>query len=264
MFATQRKAKILERLEEKKSVTVTMLAEDLGVSESTIRRDLEDLEEQGELKRTFGGAVLTEVSTFEPSLPEKVVHYPEEKSAIGRKALSLIESGDTILLDSGTTTLEIARNLPDMEITVVTNSLQIGQELSSYRNVKLLFLGGELRPTTGAFVGSLTESLLSQLNVDKLFLGTNAIDLEHGVTTPNTTEAATKRAMIHSAREVILTADHSKFGKISLVKVCDFADLDVILTDSDLPEEYAEVFEQNAVEMILSPAEQDGKEIVND
>ncbi|HEX7063551.1 MAG TPA: DeoR/GlpR family DNA-binding transcription regulator [Bacillales bacterium] len=264
MFAAQRKAEILDRLMAKGNVTVNQLAEDLGVSEPTIRRDLEDLEEEGKLKRTYGGAVTTEVSTFEPSLPEKVVHYPEEKSAIGRKALSLIETGDTVLLDSGTTTLEIARNLPDMEITVVTNSLQIGQELSSCRKVKLLFLGGELRPTTGAFVGSLTESLLSQLNVDKLFLGTNAIDLERGVTTPNTTEAATKRAMIYSAREIILTADHSKFGKISLVKVCDFADLDVIVTDSDFPEEYAEVFEQNNVGMILSSAEQYGKEIVND
>ncbi|HEX6923232.1 MAG TPA: DeoR/GlpR family DNA-binding transcription regulator [Bacillales bacterium] len=264
MYAAQRKTEILDRLRAKGTVTVNDLADDLGVSEPTIRRDLEDLEDEGKLKRTYGGAVSTEVSTFEPSLPEKVVHYHDEKSAIGQRAVSLIETGETILLDSGTTTLEIARQLPDIELTVVTNSLQIGQEISALRKVKLLFLGGELRQTTGAFVGPLTESLLSQINVDKLFLGTNAVDLERGVTTPNTMEAATKQAMISSAREVILAADNSKFGKISLAKVCDFADLDLILTDSPLPQEYDDVLERDAVNTILPAADDDRKEAVND
>lgn len=263
MFSGERKVKIMDRLASRQSVTVPELANQLGVSESTIRRDLQDLEEQGQLKRTHGGAISKEVSSFEPSLQEKVIHYPDEKSAIATKAISLIEAGDTILLDSGTTTLQIARHLPDLEMTVATNSLQIGQEIANLSKVKLLFLGGELRPTTGAFVGPLSELLLSQINVDKLFLGANAVELARGVTTPNTVEAATKRAMIRSAREVILVADHSKFGKISLVKVCDFSDLDLFLTDTPAPQEYVSLFERLGVEA-LSCTNGIGKEVKND
>ncbi|HET7580778.1 MAG TPA: DeoR/GlpR family DNA-binding transcription regulator [Bacillales bacterium] len=252
MFSDERKKKILNQLATRQSVTVPELSEHFNVSESTIRRDLQDLEEQGQLKRTHGGAVAKEVSSFEPSIQEKVIHHPEEKSAIAAKAVSLIEPGATILLDSGTTTLEIARRLPDMDLTVATNSLQIGQEIAGFQKVKLLFLGGELRPTTGAFVGPLTESLLSQLNVDQLFLGANAVELERGITTPNTMEAATKRAMIRSARKVILTCDHSKLDKISLVKVCDFSDVDLFLTDSTVPPAYASMLEKNKVELITS------------
>jgi DeoR family fructose operon transcriptional repressor len=250
MFSDERKMKILHQLGTKQSVTVLELADNLHVSESTIRRDLQDLEEQGQLKRTHGGAVAKEVASFEPSLQEKVVHHPQEKSAIAHQAVSLIEEGETILLDSGTTTLEIAKALPDIGITVVTNSQQIGQEISSLQKARLLFLGGELRPTTGSFVGPLTELLLSQINVDKLFLGANAVELNSGVTTPNTIEAATKKAMIRSAREVFLVADHSKLGQISLVKVCDFADLDGFLTDAPVSEDYASVFERNSVKFI--------------
>lgn len=264
MFSDERKMKILHLLETKQSVSVPELANGLQVSESTIRRDLQDLEEQGQLKRTHGGAVAKEVASFEPSLQEKVVHHPKEKTAIAHQAVSLIDKGETILLDSGTTTLEIARALPDIEITVVTNSQQIGQEISSLQKARLLFLGGELRPTTGAFVGPLTELLLSQINVDKLFLGANAVELRAGVTTPNTIEAATKKAMIRSAREVLLVADHSKLGQISLVKVCDFADLNGFLTDAPVSEDYIRVFEEHSIKFISGSKKVDDEETNND
>ncbi|HET7658341.1 MAG TPA: DeoR/GlpR family DNA-binding transcription regulator [Bacillales bacterium] len=250
MFSDERKAQILNRLETMQRVTVPELARHLKVSESTIRRDLQDLEEQGQLKRTHGGAVTKEVSSFEPTVQEKVVHFPIEKSAIARKAVTFIEPGDTILLDAGTTTLEIARQLPDIDITVLTNSMLIGQIVSQLNYAHLMLLGGEHRKTTGALTGPLTETLLSQINTDKLFLGANAVEKDRGVMTPNAMEAATKRAMIRSAREVILVADHSKLGKISLVKVCDLTDIDVFLTDKPAPPPYDELFEQINVNWI--------------
>lgn len=264
MFSDERKVKILNRLKNKQRVTVPELVNHLDVSESTIRRDLQDLEEQGQLKRTHGGAVAKEVSSFEPTVQEKVAHLVEEKSAIASKAVTLIEPGDTILLDSGTTTLEIAKQLPDIDITVLTNSLQIGHIVSQLNNVTLMFLGGEFRKTTGAFAGPLTETVLSHINTDKLFLGTNAVEMNRGVMTPNALEAATKRAMIRSAREIILVADHSKLDNISLVKVCDLADIDLFLTDITAPPAYESLFEQMNVQWIACPPHDSGKEVNRD
>lgn len=244
MFSDERKVKILNQLKNKQRVTVPELVNHLKVSESTIRRDLQDLEEQGHLKRTHGGAVTKEVSSFEPTVQEKVAHLTEEKSAIARKAVDFVEPGDTILLDSGTTTLEIARQLPDFEMTVLTNSLQIGQIVSQLNNVTLMFLGGEFRKTTGAFTGPLTEMILSQVNTDKLFLGANAIERDRGVMTPNAMEAAAKRAMIRSTRKVFLVADHSKIGNLSLVKICDLTDIDIFLTDVPPSLPYQNVFNE--------------------
>lgn len=251
MFADERKMHILAELKEKQSVSVSELARDLDTSDSTIRRDLQELEEQGHLKRTHGGAVSNEVASFEPSLQEKYVQYQQEKYAIANIAAKMVQSGETILLDAGTTTMQIAKAIAGKNITVVTNSLLIGQELSSQSNIDLLMLGGGLRRTTGALVGPFTESLLARINVDTLFLGANGIELAHGITTPNITEAAVKTAMIRSAKRVVLAADHSKLNQISLYKVCESCDLDVFITDRDLPVEYQTFFEENNVEVIV-------------
>ncbi|HET7628486.1 MAG TPA: DeoR/GlpR family DNA-binding transcription regulator [Bacillales bacterium] len=252
MFSDERKQKIIHLLKEKQSLTVTELVDLFHVSESTIRRDLHELEKIHELKRTHGGAIAAEVSSFEPSLQEKIIHYPSEKKQIARIAVSMIEEGETVILDSGTTTAEIARQLPNIDLTIITNSLQIGQEVSSLPRAKLIFLGGELRPTTGAMVGPLTESMLCEMNADKLFLGANAVSLNRGISTPNPTEASTKKAMIASAREVILVADHSKLGKRSLTKVCDLANLTHFLTERTLPEPYHEAFAKHNVHVIAA------------
>lgn len=249
MFADERKNRILALLEESLSLSVVDLAVGLGVSETTVRRDLHDLEVHGRLKRTHGGAVALEVATFEPSLQDKVVLYPEEKINIARIAIERIYPGDAILLDAGATTLEIAKRLPDVEMTVVTNSLSIAHVLSSYRKLNLFVLGGELGRTTGALVGPMAVQMLRQLNVDKVFLGATAIDLERGITTHNPMEAATKRAMIRAAKEVLLVADSSKLGQISLVKFCEIADVHTFVTNNPLPTAYAEMFAHFGVQV---------------
>ncbi|GMA49447.1 DeoR family transcriptional regulator [Alicyclobacillus contaminans] len=234
MLADERRRRILDWLERAQSATVSELAVMFGASESTIRRDLQELDEQGLLKRTHGGAVPLEMAGFEATIQEKHAQRLAEKVQIAKRALDMIRPGDTVLLDSGSTTLQIARLLPDMDVTVVTNSLAIAQELSTYQRVQLVVLGGELRTTTGAMVGPFTEMLLAQLHVDRLFLGANGVDFVHGITTPNAVEAATKRAMMRAAREVVLVADHSKLRQRSLVKICDMGDVDTFITDAPL------------------------------
>ncbi len=252
IFADERKMKILQLLSQSPSIFVSDVSRVLGVSESTVRRDLQDLEEQGHLKRTHGGAVAREISAFEPSLKDKSVFYQQQKALIARMAIDQIQLGETILLDSGTTTFELARQLPDMDLTVVTNSLPIAEELSNAKHIRLLVLGGELRTTTGALVGTFAERMLAQVNVDRLFLGTNGIDIERGITTVNAVEAGTKAAMVDSAREVILVADHSKVGQVHLVKVCELERVNTFLTDEELAPMYYSAMERFGIRVIVA------------
>jgi DeoR family fructose operon transcriptional repressor len=257
MLADERRLRILERLAQQRSVTVSELAEAFGASESTIRRDLDDLERQGLLRRTHGGAVAVDaVASFEPSLQEKDVRYPQEKQAIARAAAELVRPGDTVLLDAGTTTLQIARQLATLELTVVTNSVPIAMELSStpQARVHLMLLGGDLRRTTGALVGPFAERMLADLHVDLLFLGANGLHADRGVTTPNPLEAAVKAAMIRSARRVAVVADHSKVGQVSLVKVCDWDEVDLLITDRPAPQ-LADVLAQHGVRLVAAEPE---------
>lgn len=252
IFADERKMRIIQLLSEAPSILVSDVSRALGVSESTVRRDLQDMEEQGHLKRTHGGAVAREISAFEPSLMDKSIFYQEQKVLIAKIALDQIQSGETILLDAGTTTFELARRLPDKDLTVVTNSLPIAKELSTAKNIRLLVLGGELRTTTGALVGTFAERMLAQVNVDRLFLGTNGIDIERGITTVNAVEAGTKAAMVHCAREVILMADHSKLGQVHLVKVCGLERITTFLTDEDLSSLYQNEMERFGIRVITA------------
>ncbi|WP_067933990.1 DeoR/GlpR family DNA-binding transcription regulator [Alicyclobacillus kakegawensis] len=252
MFADERKALIMAQLQERHSVSVAELAKQLTASESTIRRDLQDLEEQGRLKRTHGGAVSIEVAAFEPSIQEKSVQNQVEKSIIAKAAQSFIQTGDTVLLDAGTTTLQIARQFAGRGVTFITNSLAIADELANRMDIQVLLLGGELRPTTGAMVGPFCEQMLARLHVDILFLGANGIDAEHGVTTPNVSEAATKSAMIRAARRVVLVTDHSKFDQTSLVQVCPLGAIDTLVTNAEVGGDLRQALLENKVEVVVA------------
>ncbi len=252
MFSDERKKIILERLATHNRLTVGEIARELDASESTVRRDLQDLEELGMLKRTHGGAVTLEVTSFEPSLLEKDITFPDEKRKIAELACTLIQPEETILLDAGTTTLEVARVLPRYRLTVVTNSLQIAQELSSRETIELVLIGGEYRRRTGACVGLVAEQSLQRLRVDRTFLGTNAVDLTFGVSTPNAAECSTKAAMVAAAREVVLVADHSKLDQVSMYQICPLARLSVIITDQSLPRKYQEVCREEHIR-VLTP-----------
>jgi DeoR family fructose operon transcriptional repressor len=219
MFPEERKQRILAALHQKPAVRVSDLGRALRVSAASIRRDLADLERSGLLKRAHGGAVSARMAALEPSLAEKEDQYQAEKAAIARLAATLVRQGDTIFLDAGSTTRQIARELRHRRgITIVTNALNIAWELAS-SEIELVVTGGQVRRGILSHVGPLADHAIAAVHVDKLFLGANGVDLEKGVTTPNLLEAQTKRAMVEHASEVILVADHSKFGRVAFGRI---------------------------------------------
>lgn len=252
MFAAQRKQRILEILDRNQAVKVTELGRLLQVSEASVRRDLQELEEAGLLRRTHGGAVSNQTAAFEPSLAEKEVRYEHEKAAIASVAVDLIQDGDTVMLDSGSTTLQIVRQWKrKRNVTVVTNALNIAWELAR-AGAEIIFTGGLLRPKTLSLVGPITESTLAAFHVDKLFLAINGVDLQKGLTTPNLLEAQTKKAMVNSAQDVILVADHSKFGRVTFGRVCDLNRIHCLITDAAAPPEFLSAIEKMGVKVLVA------------
>ncbi|TCO61499.1 DeoR/GlpR family DNA-binding transcription regulator [Caldanaerobacter subterraneus] len=257
MFGEERRLKIAEIISKDKSISVAELSKIFNVSESTIRRDLHVLEEKGFIQRTHGGAILKTGTHYEPAFFEKEEVELEAKRKIGKIAASLIEEGDTILLDSGTTTLEIARNLKNMRLTVVTNSPLIAIELSKYEDIELIVTGGIQRWRTRALVGPIAEMVIRQFKVDKAFIGTNAISFEDGLMTPDLIEANTKKAMIEVSSLVYVVADHTKFGKKSFVKFADLKDITAIITDDEIDYEVVKKYEQANVEILNFERDED-------
>lgn len=249
MFAEERKQQILAILQRMPAVRVTDLGRTLQVSVASVRRDLADLQQSGFLKRTHGGAISNRLAGFELSLADKRDRHQNEKAAIAAMAARLVEPGDTILLDSGSTTREIALELRHRRgLTVVTNALNIGWELSS-SDVDLVMTGGQLRRGILSQVGPLAERAIISLHVDKLFLAANGVDLEKGLTTPNLAEAQTKRVMVENAAEVILVADHTKFGRVTFGHICDFDRVHTVITDDGLPSRVAAAIERRGVKL---------------
>jgi DeoR family fructose operon transcriptional repressor len=249
MFAEERKQQILAALQRDPAVRVVDLGRAFQVSVASIRRDLADLERSGLLKRTHGGAVSNRLALAEPSLAEKKDRHQAEKEAIAAVAAALVQPGDTIFLDSGSTTRAIALELRHRRgMTVVTNALNIGWDLAS-SDLELVLTGGQLRAGVLSQVGPLAEQAIASLHVDKLFLAANGVDLVAGVTTPNLAEAQTKRAMIASAREVILVADHSKFGQVTFGNICGLDRVHAIVTDAGVSKNVLAAYEQQGVTM---------------
>lgn len=230
MFPKERQDFIEKSIKEHNSIKVNKIAEHFNVSESTIRRDLQEMEKMKLLVRTHGGAVSINKRNFEPSFMEKGSENQEEKDYIGEIAASMIKEGDTIILDSGTTTLQIAKKIKVNNVTVVTNSIDVAYELSTKESINVIVIGGELRERTRAMVGHLSVDALKGFKVDKAFIGVNGISIEDGISTPNIVESRTKKAMVESANEVILVADSTKFTNVSFSIVCPIEDVDKIVT----------------------------------
>jgi DeoR family fructose operon transcriptional repressor len=256
VFPEKRKQQILELLTNDGSVTVSELSSRLGVSGVSIRRDLRALQAAGLLKRTHGGAMTGHVAGFEPSEAEKEDQLREEKIAIAKAAAAMVEEGETVLLDAGSTTLQIARLLKTRrDITVITNALNIAAELAT-GEAEITLIGGSLRTRTLSLVGPAAEAALAALYVDRLFLATNGIDLKRGLTTPNVLEAHTKKTMMKSAREVIVVTDHTKFGLVTVTQFCDIGDIHHLITDVGAPADFVAALEKRGVRVVLAD---DGK-----
>jgi DeoR family fructose operon transcriptional repressor len=254
MFAEERKHRILQVLEQGDAVRVSDLSRVLRVSEASVRRDLRDLAEAGLLKRTHGGAVGPQTVAFEPSLTQKEDQYRVEKAAIARVAAEMVRDGEVLMLDAGSTTLAIARLLKSRrKLTVVTNSMSVASELAGSR-IEVLVAGGSLRGQTRALVGPVAEAALAGLHADRLFLGANGVDVHKGVTTPNLIEAQTKRAMVESAGEVVVVADHSKLGRVAFGRVCELNRVHALITDDGAALSFAQGLEQQGVKVYLASA----------
>lgn len=225
---------------ERGSVQVAPLAQQFGVSMQTIRKDLHFLSQRGVAERSYGGAILAaEINVpTEPRLDAKRTTHTDEKARIGKLAASLVETGQSIVLDSGTTTLQIAHHLPDDEdLTVLTNDFEILSALSRKSRINIVMLGGALRRRNMAFYGAQTMGALRELHVDKLFLGVDGFDVERGITTHYEPEAMLNRAMVQAARRVIAVTDNSKFGSVCLHRIISIDEIDELVTNASLPDD---------------------------
>jgi len=250
---SQRRLQISELVRQQGSVQVSRLADRFGVSAQTVRKDLRYLAERGVMARAYGGAIDSGVigngSPAEPNYEAKITSYLAEKRRIGVRAATLIKPGDTVAIDSGTTAIQLAKALPDIDITVVTNDYGVLTALASKPSINLVMLGGELRRRNMAFYGGLTVEALDALHVDKLFLGVDGFDLERGITTHYEPEALLNRKMVENAGTVIAITDSSKFGKVCLHRIIAVAELDTLITDKEAPEEIVAAIQQLGVEV---------------
>lgn len=251
MFSIERQHLIKELVMQNNSVQVNELAIEFNVSESTIRRDLKEMELKGLVSRTHGGAMTVSRMNYEMSFREKEIENSDEKRRIGEIGAALIQDGESIILDSGTTTLEIAKRIIAKNITVITNSIDIALEVSDKENIELIVAGGSLRHTTRAMVGRLTENVFENFKVDKAFIGVNGVSIKAGFTTPNFIESQSKKAMIEAANETIIVADISKFNKVCFSKICDFKGVTSIITSEKLDEKIVREYEELGIEMIF-------------
>jgi len=241
LLREERKRKISEFVEENKQATVAELSKLFGVSDSTIRRDLEELDGQGEIQRAHGGAVAVERSAPEPPVVHRMVESEEEKRKIGRAAARLVQDGEVIFLGSGTTTLEVARNLDGKnDLTVITNALNVANQLAGKQSITVIVMGGLLR-----------HSELS-LRADKVIMGMRAISVQEGLTNDYLPETMTDRAIVNFAPEIIVVADHSKFGKVSTALVAPITSVAKIVTDIRTPPELINEIRQLGIEVILA------------
>jgi DeoR family transcriptional regulator, fructose operon transcriptional repressor len=235
MYAEERQHWIVERARARGRVEVAALAEELAVTTETVRRDLTTLERHALVRRVHGGAIPIERLGFEPALSARVGVLAGEKERIARLAVNELPDEGTILLDAGTTTARLADALPaDRELVVLTNALPIAMSLSVRPNITVLMIGGRVRGRTQAAVDTWAIQSLADSYVDVAFIGTNGISPERGLTTPDTTESAVKRAMIKAARRSVVLADHTKVGQDHLSRFAALDEIDTLITDTGL------------------------------
>jgi DeoR family fructose operon transcriptional repressor len=252
-FKEERWREIRTILSEHGRIHVGLLAERLQVSAATVRRDLEAMQAQGLLLRTHGGAMLPLPTAFEVSFDESQSYALREKQAIGRQAAALVQPGESIILESGSTTLEMARCLRDIrQLTVLTNSLAISKELSANEGIEILVLGGALRRQSASLVGHWVSEILRQVKVDKAFLGVNGLSAEFGLSAPNIYTAETRKAMIAAARTRIALADHRKLGSETLYAVAPLTTLDLLITDAAATPEQLAPLRAQGVEIVVA------------
>ncbi|ATY14326.1 DeoR/GlpR transcriptional regulator [Amycolatopsis sp. AA4] len=253
MYAAERHQLLAQRARRDGRVDVGDLAAELGVAPETIRRDLGVLERQGVVRRVYGGAVAVDRLDFEPEVAQRDQTNAAEKDAIARAALDQVPDRGSVLLDAGTTTSRLATLLPaDRDLTVITNSISIASILATRPGITLQILGGRVRGTTLATVGSASLHALDGLLADVAFLGANGFSAEHGCTTPDLEEAGVKSALVAAARRRVLLADHSKYGADQLSRFARLSEIDVLITDGGIDAGAVAELEEAGPEVVLA------------
>lgn len=253
MLPVQRREKILEMIKEDGHAKVLQLSKIFKVTEVTIRQDLEKLEVDGFVVREHGGAYLKDVGIHAKNILLQNQENLEEKSAIAQKAIEFINDGDTIILDSGSTTTEIAKLISGFKnLTVITNSLNIALILGADPEINLVVTGGEFKAPTLSLTGQKAADFFSNLHVDKLFLATAGIALKSGLTYPSISDICVKRAMIESANIVYLVADSTKIGKSSFASLGALSLIDYLITDSKINEDYVAMLKRHDIKLVIA------------
>ncbi len=249
MFAIERLNKIKEILYREKRVDVFELSEKFSVTEVTIRRDLDKLEQEGFIIKTYGGAVLKEELIQSPLTAETEDNTIEEKKMIGKIAAQMIESGEAIFLSPGTTCLEIAKNIKDKRITVVTNDLLIGCELKDSIGIKVIVIGGELIPLTSTLAGTFAVNALNGIYINKAFIGVKGVNFDSGYTVNSHEETTIIQTIKNISREIIIVADYTKFNRTSFSRLGELLIAKKVITNKQVPSEYKKYFFEHAIKM---------------
>ncbi|MFB6320612.1 DeoR/GlpR family DNA-binding transcription regulator [Saccharicrinis sp. FJH54] len=253
MLPNQRREKILEMIREDGHAKVLQLSKIFKVTEVTIRQDLEKLEKEGFVEREHGGAYLKNIGLNVKNFALQNQEFLPEKAAIAAKAVEFINDGDIIILDSGSTTTEIAKRIKGYKnLTVITNALNIALILGVDPEINLVVTGGEFKAPTLSLTGDKAAVFFNDLHVDKLFLATAGITLKSGLTYPSISDIVVKRAMIESANEVYLVADSSKIGNSSFASLGALSLIDFIITDSNIEKDEVEIFNRNDIKLIIA------------
>jgi len=249
----QRRTLVLEKLESDGQVNVTDLSRQFNVSEVTIRNDFLQLEKKNMLIRARGGAIKINRVGVDFELSKKQKINLELKKRIGRRGAKLIKDGDTVIIDAGTTTQEMVKNLaPESKFTVITNALNIANHLVYNNNIQVIMPGGFLRKDALSMIGSPAETTIRNYLCDKLFLGVDGLDYDFGISTPNIEEAHLNKIMIEISRQIIVLADSSKVKKRSLAVICPLSKVDILVTDDGLSPDYQAKLEQLGLEVIIA------------
>ena len=259
MLGSVRREKILEYIREKGYAKIEELSKIFNMSRSSIRRDLGIMDDKNLLTRTFGGAVLqdgkqngnTNGLIGLTSFNEHLKIMKKEKMRIAKAAAVLVKKGDRVILDGGTTTYYIARQLMDKYIQVITNSLPILNMMSGCDNINLTVLGGTLHKATGIFLGVPSIELLKQINVEKAFIGMGGIDKD-GITNVDFALVNTEKMMIEISKEVIVAGDSSKFNRKALAFISELSNIDKVITDREMPSEYHDILKKSDIELIIA------------
>ena len=257
MLDGERRQRMVAFVEQTEGATVAELSKQFLVSQATVRRDLAQLQEQGLIERAHGGATPKRIGRArgfpEPPIIGRASLQQKEKQEIGRVASNYVEDGDVVILSGGTTTAGMVQYLADrQELTVITNALNIASLLAPYQNVGVIILGGALRHSELSMLGALTEDALKDLRADKFFMGTPAVHVDYGISADDMTEVQSDRALMASAREINVLADHTKFGKIATVRQAPIKRVSRVITDAGVRETDVMSLREQGVEVAVA------------